>query len=120
MADASGTMESQPDDVPVVFDEQDLDLMSAALAVDPELKLAVHLVKGLRRTGAEYPITSVDVLNEALPDEGVNALGHRVSRADIERFFHESWFPVEDEFDALRKTKMALVRCQLETGSGRS
>ena len=99
------------------FGQQDLALVNAALSLMPELQLAAHLLREAKSLGLAYPIRTVSDLHPLIPQGSLHAVGHIVNADEVDRFFPESYLPIADDDDFLRKVYMTLQRCRYEAST---
>lgn len=98
------------------FGAEDVALLEQAVAISPELRIAVALVKRTRRAGLAYPVETVDPLVAVLDDrETISYLHHRIDEASVRRYMAPEWFPIKDETRLLQRMHLALMVCLQDT-----
>jgi len=98
---------------PILFDEEDLDLLNKVLALTPEVALVALAGRRARAAKVSYPIARPDDLFVLLGDAERLVVGHHsIDRDAIRRHLPKEFFPIEREHELLSRVYLALTACR--------
>lgn len=92
------------------FAPEDFEVLDMALHINPELRAVAYGLKLARAAGVQYPIASLDDMVAYIPSDRIKVAGYVATNESIRVIFPKEFFPIEDEFDLLRKTFLVAVR----------
>lgn len=94
---------------PDTYSKEDVDLMSTAIAIYPELEASLHLIRAVRKAAIPYPIKNVDDVRKVFTKTGKLAVGMTVISFDqVQKFAPHGFFPIESEEDLLYRAMLTF------------
>ena len=99
----------------VEFDEKDLSALTDVVNLTPELTLCTLVLRKAREAKMRYPIKSHKPLIALLgKKKSIEVLGHRFSRAHIERYITDELLPIADQAELTSAVYLGLCRCRTD------
>lgn len=98
----------------VVFEREDIEILNEVLDIVPELKICALAVKLHRKQGSRYPITDRQSLFDLFDGPKLAIANHLITREVIERYVHDSIFPINNDQALMRVVYLALGACNAD------
>lgn len=97
--------------LPLTLTASDLELLDHVLCVYPELRIVAFLGQLARARQLAYPIREAATLAQALGEDRLELVEHRIDHQEIVSQLPHEWFPINHEGELLSAIHRALVTC---------